>query len=247
MPVLDPLHSSSATGPRRTSPLSRYRLSGPLQASVIALALLLLWDFSGLDLWAVRLVGGEQGFAWRERWLTAGLMHQGGRWLALSLILWMLFHALHVPRWSPWAGLSRRERWVGCGVMALSLALIPLLKRASQTSCPWDLAEFGGNARYVSHWAWGVLDGGSGHCFPSGHASSAFAFLAGYFMLRRSRPRQARLWLGALLLLGTGYGLAQMARGAHYPSHTMWTAWICWTLAALSERWMREPTPAQPA
>ena len=41
-----------------------------------------------------------------------------------------------------------------------------------------ELAEFGGVAQHVSHWSLGVLDGGPGHCFPSGHASSAFAFFA---------------------------------------------------------------------
>jgi membrane-associated PAP2 superfamily phosphatase len=30
-----------------------------------------------------------------------------------------------------------------------------------------------------------------------------------------------------------------MARGAHYPSHTMWTAWICWTLAVVAAPWLR--------
>jgi len=31
-------------------------------------------------------------------------------------------------------------------------------------------------------------------------------------------------------------GLAQQVRGAHYMSHTLWTAWLCWSSAALVDR-----------
>ena len=32
-------------------------------------------------------------------------------------------------------------------------------------------------------------------------------------------------------LLGALYGTAQLVRGAHYPSHTLWTGFICWVVA----------------
>ena len=28
---------------------------------------------------------------------------------------------------------------------------------------------------------------------------------------------------------GFALGLAQQMRGAHFMSHTLWTAWLCWT------------------
>jgi membrane-associated PAP2 superfamily phosphatase len=34
------------------------------------------------------------------------------------------------------------------------------------------------------------------------------------------------------VLLGIVYGLGQMLRGAHYPSHMLWTGWICWAVTA---------------
>ena len=116
----------------------------------------------------------------------------------------------------------------------LCLAAAAVLKQLSALSCPWNLAEFGGTARYISHWsiaAWRGGDGGPGHCFPSGHASNAFAFLVGYMALRESRPRLARVWLAAVFVIGAAFGLGQTLRGAHYPSHTLWTAWVCWALA----------------
>ncbi|MCB1994417.1 MAG: phosphatase PAP2 family protein, partial [Rhodoferax sp.] len=128
---------------------------------------------------------------------------------------------------------------------------VPTFKRFSDTSCPWELAEFGGSARFVSHWSWGVLDGGSGHCFPSGHAVAAFCFLALYFAWRDASPVVARRWLWAVLTAGALFGAAQVLRGAHYVSHAAWSAWICWTLSAavdaVRRRRSRRPSPARPA
>ena len=42
-------------------------------------------------------------------------------------------------------------------------------------------------------------------------------------------------------MAGLLFGGAQTLRGAHYPSHSLWTAWLCWTLSAtlLSRRRLR--------
>jgi membrane-associated PAP2 superfamily phosphatase len=106
-----------------------------------------------------------------------------------------------------------------------------LLKQLSLTSCPWSLAEFGGSARHVSHWAWGVADGGEGRCFPAGHATAAFCFLPGYFALRAAAPVAARRWLLAVLGAGAVLGVVQVMRGAHFASHSLWTGWFCWAFA----------------
>jgi membrane-associated PAP2 superfamily phosphatase len=99
--------------------------------------------------------------------------------------------------------------------------------------------QFGGHASWVSHWAWGVRDGGPGHCFPAGHASAAFAFVSGYFVLRSVSPAQARGWLVGSLLAGLLLGAAQQLRGAHFMSHTLWTGWFCWTTAWLVDTVVR--------
>ncbi len=227
---LDAAGSTALPGLAPAGALGRPGLRRGLLIALVSLAALLLWDLAGWDLAVVRLFADARGFPLRDHWITAGLLHQGGRWLTTGLAVMMLVNAVRPL----WPGLTRRERWGAVALTAVSLILIPLLKQGSTTSCPWDLAEFGGVARYVSHWRFGVLDGGPGHCFPSGHASSAFAFFSLFFMLRRAYPAQARAALTTVLVLGTLYGMAQLARGAHYPSHTMWTAWICWTLAVIA-------------
>ena len=203
--------------------------------TLLALIALIAWDASGADLWFARAFGTAQGFAWREDWLTSQVLHSGGRWLGI-----VVFVALIVNLWRPLLvarGLSRRMRLWWLLATVACLVVIPLLKARSLVSCPWDLAEFGGAARLVSHWsaqAWtGPGDGGSGRCFPSGHASTAFSFLAGWFVLRGHSVRAARAWLAGVLVLGAVFSAAQLMRGAHYPSHSLWTAWICWALTAL--------------
>ncbi len=213
-----------------------------LHLSLLALVLVLLWDLSGLDLPLMRALAADGHFAWRDAWLTRSVLHQGGRWLsALGLGL------LAVNVWRPlWRGPSRGERGRWLLVTAGGMLLIALIKRASPSSCPWDLAEFGGSAHYLPHWQ-ALLghrgDGGPGGCFPAGHASAALAFISGWFVLRPYQPRLARLWLAAVLLLGFALGLGQTLRGAHYPSHTLWTAWLCWAFnaALLAPRRARQP------
>ena len=196
--------------------------------SLLALALLLGWDALGLDLPLARWFGSPQGFAWRGQPALVLLLHELPRWLSGVLLLGLLAAALRP--WGGWRAWTPGERWQLVLSVASAMALVTLFKRLSYTSCPWDLAEFGGVAAYVSHWQWGLRDGGAGHCFPAGHAAVGFAYLAGWQVLRRKLPAgQAMHWLVAILLAGLVLGLSQQLRGAHYMSHTLWSAWICWT------------------
>lgn len=202
-----------------------------LLVTLVSLVLMLAWDASGWDLAVTRQFGGAHGFPWRDHPLTSQVLHDGGRGLAAALLLIMAWDALRPLSDGPTA--LQRRYWLG--VILAGLLLVPLMKRFSTTSCPWELAEFGGVARHVPHWWLGVSGGGAGHCFPSGHAVAAFAFFGGFFLWRAHRPRLARALLVAIVLLGAAYGAAQMVRGAHFVSHTLWSAWLCWTLAVLAQ------------
>lgn len=194
--------------------------------TLLLFVLLALWDATGLDLPLARWFGSPQGFAWRHQALFVLLLHELPR-MAGAALLAALFLGVFRP-WGVLRRLARQERWQLLLAIAGAALAISALKRLNTTSCPWELAEFGGAARYVSHWLWDMRDEGAGHCFPAGHASTAFAYLAGWFVLRRSAPRVAGSWLLWVLLAGMVLGLAQQMRGAHYMSHTLWTAWICW-------------------
>jgi len=197
-----------------------------------ALLLLLAWDALALDLPLARLSGSLNGFPLRETWLLSAVLHEDARRLS-----WVVMIALILAIWWPVGVLRRLSRGERAGMVLgtlLALLAVSALKSISRTSCPWDLAEFGGVAHYVSHWAFGRLDGGGGRCFPAGHASAGFAFVTGYFWLKDKAPGSARAWLIVVLAIGFILGIAQQFRGAHYMSHTLWTAWVCWTTAALA-------------
>ncbi|MBC7995609.1 MAG: phosphatase PAP2 family protein [Rhizobacter sp.] len=206
-------------------------LSHERRLATLTLALLLAllaWDGSGLDMPLARLFGDSHGFALSQNSVLTHGLHDGAR-----LLSWLLVVGLTLAVWWPpaWLRPLQRIERLQLVVSALSGALaVALFKSFSTTSCPWDLLAFGGTAQHVSHWL-RAADGGSGHCFPAGHASSGFAFVGGYFALQRSSPARARTWLAVSLAAGLLLGVAQQARGAHFMSHTLWTGWLCWALA----------------
>lgn len=201
--------------------------------TLLALALVLGWDASGLDLAVMSGLADGNGFFLRRQWWLERVLHDGMRQVALLAFLGMLLMV-----WRP-IGLFRDLRRVQrvelvVGIL-LALLVVNLVKRNSLTSCPWDLQAFGGAAQFVSHWRWGVSDGGPGGCFPGGHASAALAYLALPLpWLLSNQPAQQRLGarlLWGILGLGLILGMTQTLRGAHYPSHTLWTAMLCWLVA----------------
>ncbi|WP_209816919.1 phosphatase PAP2 family protein [Acidovorax delafieldii] len=212
------------------APLHRHTL---LFWTLGALACVMAWDAAGQDLAFAQVFGSSNGFPMRDQWFFVQVLHEGARRLG-----WLLVLLLALSVWWP-RGFLRKldasERLQMAVSALLSLAVVSITKNLSATSCPWDLAQFGGVARHVSHWALGVLDGGSGRCFPAGHASAGFAFLGGYFALRHKAPTAARWWLAGALLAGFVLGAAQQVRGAHFMSHTLWTGWLCWTTGWLCD------------
>lgn len=208
--------------------------AAPVLLSLSLLMLAMGWDLAGLDLPAARWFGGPEGFPWRDQWLLSSVMHQGGRVASWCMVLWLC-----VSIWWPMGLMKRIDagRRLQLTVSSLlAVLLVSGLKSFSTTSCPWDLAEFGRTARYVSHWAWlAGPDGGTGRCFPAGHASAGFAFLGGYFAFRENSPSVARAWLLGSLAAGLLLGIGQQMRGAHFMSHTLWSACACWTAALAAE------------
>lgn len=210
------------------------RLSAPpriLLWTVSSFLLLLAWDASGLDLAMAQWFGSASGFALESHWLWRGVLHDDIRLLPWGVEL-VLLAAIFWPL-GTFRQLALGRRLQLALTTLIALLVVSGIKLHSHTSCPWDLQQFGGVASHVSHWAWGVADGGTGGCFPAGHASAGFAFFGGFFAFRQVLPKTAWRWFAGAVLTGCILGLAQQIRGAHYMSHTLWTAWFCWTVAAV--------------
>lgn len=162
-------------------------------------------------------------------WIDS-VVHDGGRWAVRALVLALLatwIAAARLPRLDEW----RRPAAYACMAMTLSIALVGLLKQLTNVDCPWDLREFGGHAPYVALFAARPASLAHAHCFPAAHASSGYALVAFYFALRERHAPLARWSLGAALLTGLCFGIAQQARGAHFLSHDVWSAFLTWMIA----------------
>lgn len=119
--------------------------------------------------------------------------------------------------------------------LSLALTLAPLavvlLKAVSARHCPWSLQEYSGFAQHLTLFDAAPPGSPPGHCFPGGHASGGFSLFAFYFAghaLGNRRLARAGLWGG--LTAGMAFGLVRIAQGAHFLSHNLWSALVCWVV-----------------
>jgi membrane-associated PAP2 superfamily phosphatase len=198
----------------------------------VPLLVILAWDVTPADLVIAQWYGTPSGFPLRDHFWLARVLHDWPQRVGLLLILVCVVAVWH-PR-SIWGRTTQRERvWLAALVIFCAL-LIPALKMQSYTSCPWELNQFGGSAQYVWHFTFTNHDGGGAHCFPSGHASAFFSFLPAFWLVHRHKPRLAWLALAGWCVFGLAMSWGQVMRGAHYPSHLLWTMWLCWALGTLA-------------
>lgn len=181
-------------------------------------------------------------FRWRDHPLLAFLLHDAARWLsaALVVVLVALLAASRRNALRPW----RPALAFACVAALAAAGTVALLKSLSAHSCPWDLARYGGSAAFFPFLAAVPPEAGPGRCAPSGHASTGFMWIAALYALRRSPLAQSRraalhrpLAVG-VITFSAAVSLAQVARGAHFLSHTLLTGALCWAVAlALDRAW----------
>lgn len=197
-----------------------------------ASALFILWlgAGTGIDMALARSAfnSGSGTFPLRHAWLTEVFGHQILKHV-LSALGGAVILALIIDALRPFARLTRCLR-LRLRVVALSAVLVPLtvtvLKRASSTSCPWDLIEFGGTQAYAGLLQAALPGSVAGHCMPGGHAASAMWLAALAVLWLPHRPRIAMAVGAGGLVVGMALGWLQQLRGAHFLTHTLWTAWI---------------------
>ncbi|QYJ83146.1 phosphatase PAP2 family protein [Shewanella aegiceratis] len=206
----------------------RYHLMLPAVCFLLAVSLIELFHLDiALGQWLFRLEGGVDGWPLRNAWVTENLIHVGGRNLVILLgvtVLTLLGLSYKKP-----ALASYRRGLVFLFMSVLSsVLLVRLGKSFVHLDCPWHLKIFGGRADYFSLFS-GQFDANSpGQCFPAGHSSGGYAWVALYFFALAYAPRYRWFGLGFGLLLGLTFGIAQQLRGAHFISHDVWTLTISW-------------------
>lgn len=189
---------------------------------------------TGLDETLAAIWFELQGKQWslKTHWLTETVLHQTVRQLNLCVLLLMIVYWLVKSFLHPQSATLR-----ALGVLLLSIicsvATIALLKRLIPMECPWDLQAFGGTQTWFGLFSDRPSSMRSNQCFPAGHASIGYSWLAIYFFFQVLRPRLALSGLFCSIGVGLILGFTQQLRGAHFLSHDIATAAICWTVAVV--------------
>lgn len=221
------LHSQSPIAPRRISFVIAL-------LCVIALGL----EFSGLDLVvmdALYRAGGNE-YVLRNDWWAKIVLHDAGqatiKFIAVGALLISVF-GKWLPVMQPW----RRAAFYLFLFISLSSLLVAFGKSTSNISCPWDLSRYGGDRPYVLLYQARPAHLRAARCFPSGHASGGFSLLALFFIACAFSWRRPVVYLLPGVVVGLLFAATQWLRGAHFPSHDVWTAAMCLALSWLLYRY----------
>lgn len=173
----------------------------------------------------------------KHSWWAETLIHRRGRDLVMvtglgALVGWAVsfFSSRLRPR--------RRALLFFALSIGLCTGTVALGKELTNRHCPWDYQRYGGEvpyARLFEDSPQACSDGG--RCFPAGHAAGGFAMMNGYFLFYGYRRRAALSALLGGLGLGSLFAYGQLVRGAHFVSHNLWSAAICWYVGLILYVW----------
>jgi membrane-associated PAP2 superfamily phosphatase len=192
--------------------------------SIITLAVI---KYFALDFYFADLIyQSTNSWQYQNHWFTTSVIHKLGKYLLILIYLIMLFmffkrektHETPFQRYSLIILL--------CSILIGTL-VVSVLKKTLNVDCPWDLIQYGGTKPYFSLFHYNASYLPSSHCFPSGHASSAFTWISLYFYASMHYPKQRLKILTALLITGFSFGLSQQLRGAHFISHDIFSLLSC--------------------
>ncbi|MBB3225372.1 phosphatase PAP2 family protein [Pseudoduganella umbonata] len=202
-------------------------------------ALMILWLGHAID---IDLLLADQAFdkaagifPMRHAWLAEQFNHVILKRLLSALAAGFIVLALRDTVW-PYRSWSVSRR-TGIRVAAMAAVLVPsvisLLKQLSTSHCPWDLQRYGGTEPYLRLLEWTQAGTAPGHCMPAGHASSALWLVSvAAFWWPHSR-RKALAVATVMLVFGMTVGWIQQLRGAHFLTHTLWSAWIACAMVVI--------------
>jgi membrane-associated PAP2 superfamily phosphatase len=195
-----------------------------------AVALTLSLGDGHLDLTIARWFFDDvrRAFPLTNHWLLKTVLHDAAR--TLSAVAALALVGLTVMSWvRPQLQVLRaqREALLYTSVATLAAAaIVGVLKHLSSHACPWDLALFGGSAPYHPLLGVYAAEPAVAGCFPAAHPLAGYAWLAVGFALWPTARRRAWLAWAIAFAFGTLFGAVQIARGAHFLSHVLSSAWI---------------------
>lgn len=220
--------------PRRSRGVTPADLAVPLLLGALMLVPLLGFGLD-LSLSALFYTPGKGFTLWHD-WLLEKVLHDWVKELTRAVVLLLALAALAslaMERLRP----LRRLLWFVLLTALMAAAAVTAVKHTSLQTCPVGITLFGGMEPYFSLFDPVPAGVRSGQCWPGGHAASAFSFFPLVFAARQlGRPMLARGLFWLVMLFGLVLTMVQVARGAHFFSHQVWTALICWYVSLAAYR-----------
>ncbi|QVK23225.1 phosphatase PAP2 family protein [Shewanella dokdonensis] len=129
----------------------------------------------------------------------------------------------------PW----RKDLLLLLANVAISILLVRFAKEYTNVSCPWDILQFGGSKPWIPfpNSLFSPMD--LGQCFPGGHSSGAFAWVALYYFALHQMPSKRFRFLSFAVILGIVFAVCQELRGAHFLTHDLTSLLLSWVIATL--------------
>ncbi len=217
-----------------------------LPAAALLVLVFGLFELTWLDLWIQDRFFDFSAGTWmidRNEPVARALFYSGPKVLLVGLSLALIASLVRPPR---------SFRRCDLGVALLTLGSVPVLvglgKDTTNVFCPWDITRYGGDAAYVrvlERFGEDERPARRGRGFPAGHASGGFALVGLAGLARTRRGQVAAIALAAAA--GGAMGWYQIAKGAHYLSHTLVTALLAWILFLINRRLLRARLPEDSA
>jgi len=189
-------------------------------------------EYSGFDVWWISHFydANTQSWPFRDHWLFDRVIHGWGRRFDMGIALMWLLVFFSAFFFAPVRKFKKNLIY-----FLLATAAGPLIvgagKQLTHIYTPWDLTLFSGTLPYIR--VFDSVPSGLpvGEAFPAGHAAGGYAFFSLYFVLRVLAPSYKKAGFVFGLMLGLIFGIGQQVRGAHFPSHDLFTMAICWLSA----------------
>ena len=203
-------------------------------AALLLVAGFVLFELTGIDLWVQDFCYDFARHAWlvdKTAPLPRLLFYDGPKFaiavLGIVMAALALFrHKLRGPRLP-----SRRDLLVCVLTLAAAPSLVALGKAVTNVHCPYQIERYGGNVPYLKvcqRFPEDARPEKRGRGFPAGHASGGFALVALAGLARSRRGQLAGFLAGQAA--GWTMGVYQILKGAHYLSHNVFTAFLCWLM-----------------
>lgn len=192
----------------------------------------IIFEYCNFDVWWLSHFYDFQSLSWpfRDHWLFNRVIHDGGRFFNIgAALVWLIVFFLTFF-------LAPLKKFKKIMVYFLAATLVgPLIvgaiKHLTHIYTPWDLKLFSGTLPYIRLFDSVPPGLPVGEGFPAGHASGGYAYFSLYFSMHHMGSRHKIYGVWFALGLGLIFGIGQQVRGAHFPSHDLFSMAICWYAA----------------